>query len=158
MLTNAEATSATLAPLAPQNGYRASMRRLAGVLVTLVLLSACGNDGDTESTQADELPKVSTATTCGQLFDGDAPLEAVVDLMSKESTVVQDADEARGLADDLEPIAEQAGEDTEPHIGVVRDELETFAESVDERESFDTTALVTSLTELNNVCGVTPRF
>lgn len=135
------------------------MRRLTGVIAAALLLSACGNDGDTESNQADEeLPQVSTATTCGQLFDGDAPLEAVVDLMSKESTVVQDADEARRLADDLEPIAEQADEDTEPHIGVVRDELDTFAESVDELESFDTTALVTSLTELNNICGVTPRF
>ena len=128
-------------------------------LATMVVLAGCsgGEAADSEPT-AKALPKVSAATTCGQLFDGDAPAEGVVDLMRKTTTEPQDADAARTLADDLEPIGAQADTELEPHVGVVVDELREFADSVDERESYDTADMVTSLTELNNVCGLTPRF
>lgn len=132
--------------------------RIAIAALGLVLLAGCGND-DT-SAAADEasepLPAVSTTTSCGQLFDGDAPIEQVVDLMSAEAST-SDAATATALADDLAPIEAQASEEIQPHVQVVENELRAYAE-VKAGESFDTGAMVTSLTELNNVCGVTPRF
>lgn len=130
--------------------------RTALVALSLVALAGCSSG---ESAAPEEpLPTVSSATTCGALFDGDAPAEGVVDLMSKPTTEPADADAARGYADDMESLGSQAGAELEPHVGVVVDELREFAETVDERTSYDTADMVTSLTELNNVCGVTPRF
>lgn len=135
--------------------------RILTTLLGLLLLCSCSNaDAGADETKEPPkaLPTVSTATTCGQLFDGgDAPLEGIVDLM-KKTTTSADADRARDFADDLEPIEAQAGAELKPHIGVVADELQEFADTVDERGSYDTATMVTSLTELNNVCGVTPRF
>lgn len=134
--------------------------RLLTTILGLLLLCSCSNadaGADAAKDKPKALPTVSTATTCGQLFDGDAPLEGIVDLMTK-TTTPSDADRARDYASDLEPIEGQAGAELKPHIGVVADELQEFADTVDERGSYDTADMVTSLTELNNVCGVTPRF
>lgn len=133
------------------------MKRAAVTAVTLLLMTGCsGTDRPTEKAEA--LPKVSAATTCGQLFDDEAPIEEVIDLMQKPTTSPADANRARDFADELEPIGSQADGELAPHVEVVIDELRTFADSVDDLKTYDTGSMVTSLTELNNVCGLTPRF
>jgi len=134
------------------------MRTFLIVTAVAVLLAGCSGDGEKEAEAAPSAPPtVSTTTTCGQLFDDEAPIEGVVDLMTK-TTVPADANRARDFADDLESIGAQAGDELKPHLGVVVDELREFADTVDDLGSYDTVDMVTSLTELNNVCGVTPRF
>lgn len=137
-------------------------RGIASTLIATVaaamLLTSCSESGGSAGAAPEPPPKVSAATSCGQLFDGDAPVEGVVDLMQKPTTTPGDADVARTFADDLEPIGAQADDDLAPHVSVVVDELREFADTVDEREAYDTADMVTSLTELNNICGVTPRF
>lgn len=136
--------------------YAHAMRTLLGIVATLLLLSACSSAEG--GGQREAPPAVSTATTCGQLLDGgEAPLEGVVDLM-QATTSAQDDDRARAFADDLEDIGTQAKEETAPHIDVVVTELRKFADAVEGGGAFDTETMVTSLRELNNVCGVTPRF
>lgn len=142
------------------NGRRDSLGDMRNTIATLglvVLLAGCGNGtGASEPETSESLPSVSTATSCGQLFDGDAPIEKVVDLMTAEAAASDD-ETATALADELAPIEAQAGEEIQPHVEVVENELRAYAE-VQAGESFDTGTMVTSLTELNNVCGVTPRF
>lgn len=129
--------------------------RTVVVAALLFLLAACGGkEGETAS--AESAPKVSAATTCGQLFDGDAPLESVVDLMTAEASA-SDRPKAEALASKLDPIGDQANEDLAAHVGVVARELREYADTP-LGEGFDTAEMVTSLTELNNACGVTPRF
>lgn len=134
------------------------MRTLLAALALVVLTGCSGGDtegvGEESETPA---PKVSAATTCGQLMDGDAPMQGVVDLMRAE-TMPSDAEDARGFADEMESIGTQADDELAPHVDVVVSELREFAEAVDGGDTFDTNAMVTSLTELNNVCGNTPRF
>lgn len=134
------------------------MRRLTGVIAAAFLLTACSGGADTTSEEptTEPLPKVSAATSCGQLFDGDAPAEKVVDLMTAEASA-SDGKVAESLASELDPIAEQADEKIGPHVEVVATELRDYADN-EVGDSFDTSNLVTSLTELNNICGVTPRF
>jgi hypothetical protein len=133
--------------------------RTALVALAVVLLSSCGGgEGEPKPETEQAPPKVSTATTCGQLFDGDAPIERTVDLMTAEASAADGAGpKAEALAEELDPIAAQAGEEVGPHVDVVATELREYA-AVKAGESFETDAMVTSLTELNNVCGVTPRF
>lgn len=132
----------------------AVMRTLIAVAACFLLV-ACGSSEEPEAEQ-EAAPKVSTATTCGQLFDGEAPGEQVVDLMTAEASPSDD-ETAEALADELDPIAQQAGEETAAHVEVVARELREYAE-VTAGETFETDEIVTSLTDLNNVCGVTPRF
>lgn len=130
------------------------MRSLLAACAVVLLLTSCG--GETDAAAEEAPPKVSTATTCGQLFDGDAPIARVVDLMSAEASPSDD-EEAEALADELDPILEQAGGEVGPHVEVVATELREYAD-VKVGESFETQTMVTSLTELNNVCGGTLRF
>ncbi|WP_374457694.1 hypothetical protein [Nocardioides sp.] len=141
------------------------MTRLVAAAALALLLAGCSSDSDpkpddaAQEPSASALPTVSAATTCGQLFDGGAaPVPDVIDLMKQPETMPSDAEDARGLADDLEPIGAQANDELAPHVAVVVDELREFADTVDDLGSYDTGDLVTSLTELNNVCGGTPRF
>lgn len=134
--------------------YSQDMRSLLVALAALVLTS-CGGAGAEPATE-EALTKVSTATTCGQLFDGDAPIARVVDLMSAKASL-SGGPKAEALADELDPIREQAGGEIGPHVEVVATELREYAQ-VKAGESFETQTIVTSLTELNNVCGGTLRF
>lgn len=127
------------------------------VVVTLASLAACSGESK-PAPEAESLPTVSAATTCGALLDGkDAPMQGVVDLMRADTMPSHD-DRAREFAADLERIGEQAGEETAPHIRVVVEELREFADAVEGGEGFETGTMVTSLTEINNVCGREPRF
>lgn len=76
--------------------------------------------------------------------------------MTAEASTTDD-ETAAALAEELAPIQEQAGEEIGPHVKVVEAELREYAD-VKAGETFETDTMVTSLTELNNVCGVTPRF
>lgn len=143
------------------DGCMMSRMRTLGALLAALAMAGCGGSDATPTDAPAEkaLPTVSAATTCGALLDGDeAPMPEVIDLMSAERTMPSDADVARGYADEMEEVAAQANEDLAPHIEVVVDELRAFAESVDDLGTFDTGAMVTSLTEINNVCGNSPRF
>lgn len=134
------------------------MKITGAVLVAVLLLSGCSGGDDEAAAPTDKaLPAVSPATTCGQLLDGDeAPMTAVVDLMNK-TTVPADANRARDYADELDRIHDQADDQLGPHIDVVASELRTFADTVDDLGSYDTATMVTSLTELNNVCSTVDR-
>ena len=135
-----------------------AMRTLLAACAVVLLTSSCGGSGEASGATDTEsaAPKVSTATTCSQLFDGDAPAERVVDLMAAEASTTDD-EKAAALADELAPIESQAGDEIGPHVKVVETELRKYAD-VKAGESFETATMVTSLTELNNVCGTTPRF
>lgn len=128
-------------------------------LLALLLVTACSSDAEEPAEPKEQaLPTVSAPTTCDSLFDGDdAPMQKVVDLMTAD-TMPSDDDRARQYADDMEAIGAQAGDELEPHVSVVVDELREFADAVEGGETFQTEMMVTSLTELNNVCGFEPRF
>lgn len=142
----------------------AMMKTISGIVLALLVVGCGGSSDDggpseSSSPAKEALPTVSAATTCGALLDGsEPPMPGVIDLMNKSTTEPRDADAARAFADELEPIGTQADADLAPHVEVVVDQLRVFADSVDERRSFETDSLVTSLTEINNVCGNTPRF